>query len=196
LNNPDAAFYEQKHFWKWFGPWEWPHNHFMQKKVFVDEPSVTLFALGLSYRAGGLRRSRDDLALMFYYNTLEDLEACARAQGKQFAVTFGQGWSYRKTQGFRDWRILRDSANIMVCNLSEHDARAVIHFRGVAVGQTKTLVIAHKHQVSLPANRYGEWKLPILLLKPGWQKIELMDPKGRQAKAALLVDKLTLSSAP
>lgn len=193
-NNPLAAFFEQKVFWTRLGPWTWPHTFFARKEVFEDVAAARLDAMGLYYRSRPLDYPRDWIPLTLYYNTEEDLVARARQVGQPLLCLFGPGWQYTKTQDYRDWYALRESATAVVHNLTDAPAQVFLDIAAVATPGAITLTAYAGTNAVFPANQLQTRRLGPIEIAPGRQEIRLANLTQKRPETVLLVKQVMAQS--
>ncbi|MEM7395484.1 MAG: hypothetical protein AAF492_24395, partial [Verrucomicrobiota bacterium] len=191
LENPDAAFFEQKMHWDRLGPWTWPHRWFQRKKVFEDLIDIELRRMGLRYdsRSKKVRASAGD-SVAIYYNTLEDLIERASADGDPLVLLYGDGWQYAKTADLADWRQMDHSAEITIWNAAETHVVASMDIDGVSVGGDKELIGPGGERTIFMNEQPMTWRLSNIRLAPGKNALRLTDPSGRKRVPQLLVQRI------
>ena len=191
-NNPDAAFYEQQMYWTRIGRWEWPHQFFKRKQLFIDDVTIKLSDMGLAYRPVNPGVPRDQLARAIYYNTAEDLITRVRQEGRESLVVFGAGWGYLKTNDLRDWRVLKGEAVVDVYNLTAEKMEATLLVSGVAVGGDKRIDAGTGKEFVLKDQQLAQWTIGPVELQSGHNEVVLRDPEWGEKQAVLLVQRLDL----
>lgn len=189
--NPLAAYFESKTYWTRLGPWKWPHALFAHKQEFVDEVALELDSMGLFYRSWQADYPREWVPVTLYYNTEEDLVARARKNGDRLLCLFGTGWQYTKTQDYRDWYLLQESATLTVHNLTDAPLRVFVNVAGAATPGTVTLTAYSGENVVFPPNQIQTRKLGPVQLTPGRNEIRLGNLTRTQPPAALLVQRVS-----
>lgn len=194
---PGAAYLEiSKSYWDLpeIGPWNWPETYFANKKVFVNKPGLALRKSGLASRSDFYSATTNRLVVDFFYNTIEDLQAKARAYNEPGFVLFASDWGYTKTQDYRDWRILKEQAVLDLYNVQSTDIFAVVNLTGVAVNGVKRVRISPQLQHTFNNQQFDQWTIGPVKLPPGKTSLVLSDTLGDSAKAALLVDRVRLQA--
>ncbi len=189
--NPLAAYLELKSYWTRLSPWTWPHAQYARKQDFVDEYAVRLDQLGLFYRARQLAYPREWNPVTLYYNTEEDLVARARQSGQPLLCLFGTGWEYTKTQDYRDWYALRESATAVVHNLTDAPAQVFLDIAAVATPGAITLTAYAGTNAVFPANQIQTRRLGPIEVAPGRQEIRLANLTRAEPPATLLVQQIS-----
>jgi hypothetical protein len=190
-NNPLAAYFENKTYWTRLGPWKWPHDQFARRQDFADETAARLDKMGLFYRTRQLAFPRDWIPVTIFYNTEDDLVARARNAGQRLLCLFGSGWEYTKTQDYRDWYALRQTATATLHNLTPEPLRAHLEVRGAAVNSPVTLTADSASNTVFPANQFWTNRLGPLTLHPGRNEIRLENLSGPQPPGVLLVQRIS-----
>ena len=193
-NNPLAAFFEQKVFWSRLGPWTWPHTFFARKETFEDVAASQLDAIGLYYRSRPLDYPREWIPVTLYYNTEEDLVARASQAGQTLLCLFGPGWEYTKTQDYRDWYALRESATAVVYNLTDAPAQVFLDISGVATPRAITLTAYAGTNAVFPANQLQTRRLGPIEIAPGRHEIRLANLTQNRPETVLLVKQVMAQS--
>ncbi len=192
---PDAAYMElAKSYWEkpQVGPWSWPHQYFKNKGIIRDEAALKLRNLGLLYRNdSGLYTNR--IVTEIYYNTRDNyIEAC-RNKGLSFAIWYGPGWGYVKTQDYRDWRTLSFSAELEAHNLTENSRENVfINIRAVSLKGAKKIRV-HHNIAEFAQDRFEEHQIGPLTLLPGQTRLVLRDDQWSGMGSTLLVDSIMIA---
>ncbi|MEI8207464.1 MAG: hypothetical protein WCG03_11355, partial [Kiritimatiellales bacterium] len=175
---PDAAYLEiAKTYWEnpQVGPWDWPRKHFKQHAVIRNEAGIKLREAGLIYREdGGPYTNR--LSVEVFYNTREDYLTMQREQGRALALWYGSGWTYTKTQDYRDWRVLQRAAVLELNNLTDFPASARLVIQAVAAGGVKRITTDRGDTQTFYSGRMSEWTVENLTLQPGISRIVFRDP--------------------
>ena len=186
-NNPDAAFYEAKMFWDKLGRWDWPHQYFARREQFFDQSFAALHEIGLSYREYSRKIPREDMPRTIYYNTPEDLIGKARTEGRSAFGLFGRGWSYTKTQDYRDWRVIQETGDFDVYNVEDHPITVTLRVAAIAKGADKAIQIQGGGVVTFPLDRAVQADLGPLTMQPGKNTIRLRGTQAEAQASALLV---------
>jgi hypothetical protein len=189
--NPLAAFFEQKVYWERLGPWTWPQTEFANKQEFVDTAALRLDSMGLYYRAWAADFPREWVPVTIYYNTEEDLVARARKDGERLLCLFGSGWEYTKTQDYRDWYVLKESATLTVYNLTATPVAAFLTVVGAATPGSVTVTAYSGANATFPPNQVQSQRLGPIQLAPGRNEIRLGNLTRTQPPAALLVQRIS-----
>lgn len=193
--HPDAAYLEiSKSYWDapGVGPWTWPRYHFARSTTIVNRAGLRLRELGLANRGDYYDTYTNRIAIEIFYNTREDLVDKARAAGETVLALYGSGWTYAKTQDYRDWRVLTGRATIDVYNLSDRPVRGVIRIHGVAPGGSKAVMVDQARRVNFPQDQMVEQVLDPVELQPGPNTIRLDDPLwNSRAQIPLLVQEIS-----
>lgn len=175
---PDAAYLEiAKTYWEnpQVGPWSWPRQHFKQHVAIRNEAGISLRQSGLIYREdGGPYTNR--LSVEVFYNTREDYLSMQRAQGRPLAMWYASGWSYTKTQDYRDWRVLQREAILELHNLTDSPISARLTVQALAAGGAKRVIADRGDAQTFYNGRMSEWALENLILQPGISWLVLRDP--------------------
>lgn len=187
--NPLAAYFEQKTYWTRLGPWTWPHSQFARKQEFADPVTDRLDRMGLFYRSVGPDYPREWIPVTLFYNTEEDLVERATRSGDRLLGLFGTGWTYTKTQDYRDWYLVRDEASLVLHNLTASPMTATVNITGVAVEGSVTLSSPLAAPAVFPPNQILARSIGPFPLAPGRNEIPLSIRSGSQPAAALLVQR-------
>jgi hypothetical protein len=189
--NPRAAFFESKEYWARLGPWTWPQTQFANKQEFVDAAALRLDAMGLFYRAWSLDYPREWVPLTIYYNTEEDLVLQARKAGEHWLCLFGTGWEYTKTQDYRDWYVLEDSATLWMYNLTAEPIGVYLNLVGTAIQAPVTVTAFAGPNCVFQPNQIQANPLGPVPLNPGRNEIRLRNLTKSTPPAVLLVQRIS-----
>ena len=184
-NFPDAAFYETRMFMLYQDSWDWPATFFARNKPFIDERYVRLHALGLNYRALAKGIKIEDMSRTIHYNTIDDLMRKAVRQGIPAFVLYGQGWAYRKTNDFRDWRVMEEVATLDVYNVTEETQDVMLAITGLPPNASKGIVTDLGQQQSFPENQLSAVEFGPIALSPGKNTVTLRDPVWQSRRVPL-----------
>ena len=187
--NPLAAYFEQKTYWTRLGPWTWPHSQFARQQEFADPVADRLDRMGLFYRSVGPDYPREWIPVTLFYNTENDLVERAAKAGDRILCLFGTGWTYTKTQDYRDWYLLRDEASLVLHNLTASPITATVNLTGVAVEGSVTLSGPSGPPAVFPPNQILARSIGPVSLAPGRNEISLSIRSGSPPGAALLVQR-------
>lgn len=182
---PDAAYLEVcNSYWTNEARWPWLEQQFAHHLSLDDPATRELARLGLNYR--------EYQVVHFHWNTLDDVLAKARDQGRTALALFGPGWGYTKlwqqVRGdFRDWRVLTDQAELHLYNLTDRPLSAQVLLRGSAVNGAKGIRASTGAWHTFPQGQIQEWTLDGVPLVPGKNVVELSDPHIVRRPTALLV---------
>ncbi len=187
--NPLAAYFEQKTYWTRLGPWTWPHSQFARQQEFADPVADRLDRMGLFYRSVGPDYPREWIPVTLFYNTENDLVERAAKAGDRILCLFGTGWTYTKTQDYRDWYLLRDEASLVLHNLTASPMTATVNLTGVAVEGSVTLSGPSGPPAVFPPNQILARSIGPVSLAPGRNEISLSIRSGSPPGAALLVQR-------
>lgn len=187
---PEAAYYEIiKHYFDVpdIGPWEWPRQFFTRRVAFTNEAGMTLRNLGLAYREDFYAANTNRLVVELFYNTRDDVLRKAQSQGQTLLALPGDGWTYTKTQDYRDWRMLQASATIELHNFSDSTNDVSLVIRAVAASAAKQVQFGNVAHL-FPANQLVEYRLGPFPLPPGLRELKLVDESWQKARVPLLVE--------
>ena len=193
--NPLAAYFEQKTYWTRLGPWTWPHSQFARKQEFADPVTDRLDRMGLFYRSVGPEYPREWIPVTLFYNTEEDLVERAIRSGERLLCLFGPGWTYTKTQDYRDWYLVRDEASLILHNLTAAPMNATVNITGAAVEGSVTLSSPSATPAVFPPNQILARSIDPVSLAPGRNEIPLSIRSGSQPGTALLVQRTSAAEA-
>jgi hypothetical protein len=196
---PDAAYLEvAKSYWQVpeIGPWEWPRQYFARHVAITNEAGLKLRYLGLANRGDFYAANSNRVVVELFYNTPEDVVNKARAAGRKVIGLYGEGWSYTKTQDYRDWRVLESSASADLYNLTMAPVTAEVVLRAVAISGSKKIKASNGSEKTFIIDQLVEWNIGRLTLAPGLNKLALADALWSMGKAPLLVDGFDVSVVP
>jgi hypothetical protein len=190
---PDAAYLEliKCYFYvPGVGHWDWPRQYFGHRVAITNEPALKLrhSLLGMTedYYADNTNR----IVCEIFYNTVDDMLDKARAEGRNLAIFYSDGWRYAKTQDYRDWRVLEGAANVEAVNLTDQPLTVSVKIRAAAMGGTKSVRLAGRYTREFQNGRLEDWNLGPTLLPPGRHNFTLDDQLWSMAHVPLLVDGL------
>jgi hypothetical protein len=189
--HPEAAYLEvARNYWDHpqVGPWDWPGKYFARKMEFRNEAGLELRRLGLAARDDFYTAHTNRLIVDLYYNTRDDALARARAGGERTVVFHGEGWTYTKTQDYRDWRIVEGAARLDVYNLGDAAVQATLKVAGVAVSNPQRLQIGSLETPSFPAGQLSTYELGPVTLQPGLNSLPVRVPAWMPNGPPLLVE--------
>ncbi len=197
-NNPVSGVFLRHLLWDRpeVGPWTWPERFFARSIVITNEASLALHRLGLNNDTPADDPSGDaECTMTVLYNLPEDVVERARREGKSVVGFFGPGWKYVKTQDYRDWRVLGESASVDVYNLETNAVSCQLAVRGVAVNGTKNVVLSSGGKTRLDNGVLGEHSLGTLMLSPGHTRLTARDPNWQGRQIPLLVESIECRKA-
>lgn len=189
-NNPDAPLYEAHMYELRIGRWDWPQQAFAHHIPFLDEHYARLERMGLTYRNMDREFTLETFAREIHYNTTEDILARARAGGRSGLSLYGEGWTYAKTQDYRDWRVLSGRAALDVYNLGTVPRPLSLRLFAIAAQGEKRVHVPGIAPAVFPANRGVQLDLGPFTLPPGRSTLVLEDPQWPAQQAVLLVQKI------
>ena len=120
----------------------------------------------------------------------------ARAAGRQVIGLYGEGWSYTKTQDYRDWRVFEDGATLNLYNLTDAPLTVEVSIRALAVSGSKKIRASNGAEHTFPGNQQVDWNIGRLTLAPGVNPLQLADALWSMGKVHLLVDGFDVSMVP
>ena len=194
---PDAAYVEliKSYFYvPTVGSWDWPRRYFARQAAVTNEPALKLRERQLGMTEDFYADNTNRIVVEIFYNTVEDLVAKARADGRRLLLWYGPGWAYTKTRDFRDWRILEAVATLDLYNLTDAPLDAQLVLRGVAYNGTKRIMTSTGTVENFPPNREYEWKLSFPALPPGRTTLRLADNLWNTAHVPLLVSDMAFTA--
>lgn len=207
--HPDAAFVEMARTYydvPGVGPWDWPRRHFAHEVSIRNEAGVRLRELGLAGRGEYYTVTTNRLIVDIFYNTREDQMRRAQAAGVRVFSWYGKGWWFEKsgpmgmfrlqTPDFRDWRVLNDTAELELINVTTSPIVVHVRLRAVAAGGSKTVRVTPTMTKDFPAGQVSEWRFGPLALQPGINILTLHDPLWSLGKSLLLVEGIAVEEAP
>jgi hypothetical protein len=195
-NNPDAGFYETRMFMLYQDRWEWPAQYFAHRESFIDQRYVKLHALGLNYRALAKGIRIEDMPRTIHYNTIDDLKRKAIDQGNPVFVLYGKGWTYRKTNDFRDWRVMEEVVTVDVYNVTQAPRKVMLTITGLAPQVSKGIVTDLGQQQRFPENQFSAVAFGPIDLAPGKNTVTLKDPVWQSRRVPLFTTRLEVKPVP
>ncbi len=201
--NPDAAYLEiAKSYWEKpeVGPWEWPRAYFARRASISNAAGLALRNLGLAYREDFYAANSNRLVTEIFFNTRDDVLARKRAEGESVVVFFGAGLVYEKsgpmgifriqTPQFMDWRVLEQSGQLDVYNLTDAPLEVTLRMTASSIRGPKLVNagIGAKHQFS--GSRLEQWSIGPITLNSGLTAIALQDPLWSRAMNPLLISRV------
>ena len=187
---PDAAYLEvAKSYWQvpGIGPWMWPREYFARHVAITNEAGLKLRYFGLANRGDFYAADTNRVIVEIYYNTPEDVANKARAAGRQAIGLYGAGWSYTKTQDYRDWRVFEDAATLNLHNLTDAPLTVEVTIRAMAVSGSKKIRASNGAEHTFPGNQQQDWSIGRLTLAPGVTPLQLADALWSMGKIPLVV---------
>lgn len=196
---PDAAYLEiAKSYWEvpGVGPWDWPRQNFAHHVIITNQAGMALRRLGLANRGDYYAPTTNRVVVEIFYNNREDILSKAQAEGKQVIALYGSGWSYTKTQDYRDWRVLEDDATIDVYNLTPSPLNVRVKAYALSVNGSKQVRISNGAAKTFSMNQLADWPIAELTLAPGLTQLRLTDAMWDKGRTPLVVDGLDASVVP
>ena len=192
--NPDAAYFEEGFHRGTLGLWNWPHQHFARKKVFVDEYDRALRRIGPRYRMSeSWKRDRNpDHHPTVFYNTRDDAMEQARAAGRPMVLAWGSGWEYRKSREGLDWWRMGASAIIDVYNLTDETKAGHLVLVGLPWQDEAKAERSEPQVYSFAGAKMKEVQFGPFTYKPGRNPIRVNSPFWEAGKQAMYVQTLGL----
>ncbi len=190
-NSPVSALSQSRLLWDHpqVGAWTWPNEFFARRVVITNAAGLTLHRLGLNDQSIPGKPDHELAYLRtFLYNLPEDVVDKARRTGKPAVAFFGPGWKYTKTQDYRDWRVLGESATVEAYNLTTNALSVALVVRGVAVNGDKHVVLSVGGKQRFENMKLGDTAIAPLTLPPGHTRIEVKDPYWATRQVPLLVE--------
>lgn len=193
------------------GPWEWPRKFFAHHVALTNDAGFYLREVGLAARGDYFADNTNRLVVEAFFNKAEDTMRLMRAAGVSVYTYYGPGWKFEKSgpmqglrqlsdpQGrpvreFRDWRVLEDSAQLDVVNVSTSPVLAMVELRGTAFGGAKSVQVSPeiKHTFAdwQQAYRLSAWQIGPLSIMPGVNVLTLSDPLWSLSQNPLLVSEI------
>ncbi len=175
---PSAALLEVTgdRYSKELGSWTFPQEYFARSVSITNHAAVLLRRMGVIYT--GLNTIR--IAPRIRYNTTEDLIEKSRRSGLDTLRLYGEGWGYAKPgwqRGhFEDYRILKNSAQILLYNLMDLSQTGNVEIIAAAVNREKVIFLDKNIHVFAP-NKISVWSVP-LTLQPNVNRLMLHSPNG------------------
>jgi 4-amino-4-deoxy-L-arabinose transferase-like glycosyltransferase len=205
--NPDAGYLEiARVYWEvpGIGPWKWPREFFVHHVAFTNEPGMRLRALGEANREMFYGSNTNRLIADFFYDTRNDALKKAKEAGRKFVAFYGpgwgywkngQGWNYAPRMDYQEWRVLQDSAQLDLYNLTDQPAHALVTILGASTPSAKEVEVENQARLRFAGNRLEQARLGPLLLPPGHTPLSLRDEHWAAAKVTLLVRSVALEPA-
>ena len=197
---PDAAYLEiAKSYWEvpGIGSWEWPRQYFARHVAITNEAGLKLRHLGLANRGDFYAANTNRVIIEIFFNTPGDVISKARASGKKAIALYGPGWSYTKTQDYRDWRVLEGDAAIDLYNLTPSPLTVQVKIRALAVNGSKQVRASNGAMRTFAMNQFVDWPIGDIVLAPGLTQLQITDPLWSMGKTPLVVEGVDVAiSAP
>jgi len=201
--NPDAAYFEIAKSYQdkpEVGPWPWPHEYFARHTSISNSAGLVLRELGLAYREDFYPANSNRVVVDIFYNTREDVLAKLRNDNIPFHAFFGPGLRYEKsgpmqifrfqTQVFADWRVLEESGELEVVNLTDAPASVVVRISAVSPRGPKLVTAGNGQKTNFTGGRLQGWELGPMEIPPGSSKITLHDSMWVRAMNPLLISEV------
>jgi len=154
------------------GPWKFTKDYFARHVMIHSRAADTLRRMKLfPVAAFGGNPDVEGLTFHLYYNRSEDLVQKAREGGQEVLRIWAGGWGYAKTQDYRDWRVLSQTARLQCHNLTPSEKEVLLTLHAVAAGGTKRVRVGGK-TLLFPASRPVE-KTVSLRLPPGGNNVRV-----------------------
>lgn len=205
--NPDAAYLEvAKMYWEdpSIGPWEWPRQFFARHTNFVNPACMRMRDLGLAKRDDYYAANTNRLVVELFYNTQDDVLAKAKAQGQSFLVLYGagwgywkngQGWNYAQNMDYRDWRILQDTAQLDLFNLTDKPTNVFVTITGASTPSAKEVEVGSQTKLRFAGSKLEQVRIGPIQLTSGHTVLSLLDQHWTIAKVTLLVSSIGIEAA-
>lgn len=191
--NPVSAMHQSRLLWDHpqVGPWTWPGQFYARTMSLTNEAGLALHRMGLNDQTiPGNREQELAYIRTVLYNLPEDVVARARQEGRPCVGFFGPGWKYTKTQDYRDWRVLGESAAIEAHNLTTNVLECELVIHGVSVNGDKHVVFSLGGKQRFENMKLGDVVCGPLRLAPGYTRIEARDPYWATRQVPLLVERI------
>jgi hypothetical protein len=179
------------------GHWQWPREYFARHVVLTNEAGLKLRNMGLASRSDFYAANTNRVVVELFYNTEEDLIERAREEGRRVMMFYGPGWRYTKTKDHRDWRLLEQSGDIHVYNMTDADLPVIMTVRGSAVGGRKRILYGTEEgrNFEFEPNRMMELKIGPAMVPPGKSILRLQDDLWELGRIPLVVEELSVRPA-
>ncbi len=195
MKYPDAAYMElAKQYWQvpGVGPWDWPRQFFGQHAAITNEAGLQLRRLGLASRSDYYADNTNRVIVDIFYNNQDDIIRKLREAGVALYPLYGDGWSFTKTQDYRDWRVLQDYATLKLLNLTQAPVTVELNIRAVAMKSSKQVQLTPDIKHTFASGQLGQWTTEPMELRPGINILRLADPLWDLAQAPLLVEQIQM----
>lgn len=191
--NPVSGVFQSRLLWDHpdVGQWDWPNRFYARRVVVTNEAGLLLCRLGLNDQVRADDHAAEyHFSIPILYNLPEDVVARARKEGSPCVGFFGPGWKYTKTQDYRDWRVLGESAVVEAYNLTTNVLTCELVVRGVAVNGEKHVVVSGGVKKRFESMKLGDAVIGPLTLAPGATRLELKDSYWATRQVPLLAERV------
>ena len=209
LENPDAAYLELAktyHDVPSVGPWIWPHQHFRQRHVIVNEAGLKLRQLGLAGRGDYYAATTNRVRVELFYNTRDDIIELKRREQAPVFTLYKNGWQFEKTgpmqifrvptRDFMNWRVMTQSAEIEVYNTTDVPIQVQVMLSGLSPAGPKRVAssLGRRHEFS--SNQLTTWDVGTFNANPGSNTIRIEDIMKEQGRNPLFTASVTVQPVP
>lgn len=193
--NPGSAYLEiAKEYWHVpeVGPWDWPRRYFARRHAITNEAGLALRRLHLASRGDFYAENTNRVVVEIFYDRPEDIAERWRREGVRCGVLFGPGWDYTKSQDYRDWRVFKGRAALLLLNLGQEPINAYVEIAATAYGGSKEVKLGPQLYHTFVPGRLDVWRAGPIRLLPGNTAAELRDELWPVSHIPLLVSSVRL----